>query len=57
MDQIYHSYENHPKRYDAFIRARRVYDLLSSVSALADDSMIPENSLMREYIGGSIYEY
>lgn len=57
MDEIYHSYENHPKRYDAFIRARRVYDLLSSVSALADDSCVPRNSLMREYIGGSIYEY
>jgi uridine kinase len=57
MDQIFSSYNDQPKRYDAFIRARRVYDLLSSVSPIDDDSCIPKNSLMREYIGGSIYEY
>ena len=57
MDQIYHAYKEQPKRYDAFIRARRVYDLLNSITALDDDSTIPHNSLMREYIGGSSYEY
>jgi len=57
MDNIYHAYKDQPKRYDAFIRSRRVYDLLSSVTAIDDDSVIPKDSLMREYIGGSIYKY
>jgi len=57
MDTIYNAYKDLPKRYDAFIRSRRVYELLNSVTAIDDDSCIPKNSLMREYIGGSIYKY
>jgi len=57
MDQIYHAYKDNPKRYDAAIRARRVYELLNNVTAIDDDNIIPKDSLMREYIGGSIYEY
>jgi uridine kinase len=57
LDSIYQAYKDQPKRYDAFIRARRIYDLLSSVYAIDDDTCIPRDSLMREYIGGSIYEY
>ena len=57
MDKIYQAYKDNPKRYDAFIRARRVYDLLNSVMALDDDNCIPGDSLMREYIGNSIYDY
>ena len=57
MDQIYNAYKNNPKRYDAAIRARRVYELLNNVTAIDDDGIIPRDSLMREYIGGSIYEY
>ena len=57
MDTIYNMYKNEPKRHDAMIRARRVYNLLNSVLALDDDSCVPGKSLMREYIGGSEYEY
>jgi uridine kinase len=57
MDEILVAYREDPKRHDADIRARRVYNLLQSVSGLEDDSVVPENSLMREYIGGSIYKY
>ncbi|OQB21580.1 MAG: Uridine kinase [candidate division BRC1 bacterium ADurb.Bin183] len=57
MDQIYNAYKDQPKRYDAFIRARRVYELLNAVTPIDDDSCIPRNSLMREYIGGSVYKY
>jgi uridine kinase len=57
MDDIWSAYQNEPKRHDAMIRARRVYDLLQSVYALEDDSCVPKKSLMREYIGGSDYEY
>jgi uridine kinase len=57
MDGIVEEYRGQPKRYDAFVRAQRVRDLLASVKPLQDDSCIPHSSLMREYIGGSSYEY
>ncbi len=57
MDEIYSAYANQPRRYDAAIRARRVYNLLNAVTPIDDDSYVPKDSLMREYIGGSIYEY
>ncbi|MBN2542796.1 response regulator SirA [bacterium] len=52
-------YENKPRRFDAFIRAQRVHDLLETVHDVSDEDehTIPRNSLMREYIGGSVYEY
>ena len=46
-----------PLRVDAFIRAKRVYELLNSVTPVEDDSAIPPTSLLREFIGGSCYEY
>ena len=33
------------------------YDLLESLEAWEDEEVIPKDSLIREYIGGSIYEY
>jgi uridine kinase len=57
MEEIRGAFKDEPKRHDADIRARRVYDLLQSVSAIEDDSAVPGNSLMREYIGGSVYKY
>ena len=57
MNEILHTFENQPKRIDALIRAQRVHKLLSATEALNDDSCIPQNSLMREFIGGSVYEY
>jgi uridine kinase len=50
-------YENDPSRLDASIRASRVYDLLKPLKACADDSCIPSNSLIREFLGGSKYRY
>jgi uridine kinase len=50
-------YRDDPKRQDAYIRARRVYDLLNPLAAVADDSCVPENALLREFIGGSSYTY
>lgn len=52
-----HSYADDPRRLDAHIRANRVYDLLKPLTALKDDSCIPGNSLIREFIGGSTYRY
>jgi uridine kinase len=45
-----------PKRRDAYIRAERIYNLLSEVESYDDESIIPDDSLLREFIGGSIYK-
>ncbi|MDA0989893.1 MAG: ATP cone domain-containing protein [Verrucomicrobia bacterium] len=46
-----------PKRLDAHIRANRVYELLAPLTAVDDDRCIPDDSLLREFIGGSRYVY
>jgi uridine kinase len=50
-------YEGDPQRTDAHERAVRVRDLLHSVPTVEDESAIPPDSLLREFIGGSCYEY
>jgi uridine kinase len=45
-----------PKRRDAYIRAERIHRLLSQVEAYQDESIIAGDSLLREFIGGSIYK-
>ncbi len=46
-----------PLREDAFERASRVNALMQQLEAVADDSIVPENSVIREFIGGGIYKY
>jgi uridine kinase len=50
-------YRGDPLREDAFTRAERVHRLLEVVTPVEDDSAIPPGSLLREFIGGSCYEY
>jgi uridine kinase len=50
-------YDGDPLRQDAYRRAERVHRLLSAVTPVEDDSPIPPDSLLREFIGGSCYEY
>ena len=50
-------YAGDPLRKDAHERASRVYQLMQGLEAIDDDSVVPENSVIREFIGGSIYEY
>ncbi len=50
-------YRGDPLRKDALVRASRVHRLLRSVTPVEDDSAIPPDSLLREFIGGSCYEY
>jgi uridine kinase len=42
---------------DAYERASRVYELLSQVPEWTNMSLIPSDSLLREFIGGSTYTY
>lgn len=49
-------YRDDPQRQDAYIRAKRIADFLSPLQEVADTTMIPADSLLREFIGGSRYE-
>jgi uridine kinase len=50
-------YAEDTNRRDAHSRANRVYELLRGILPVEDDSSIPATSLLREFIGGSAYEY
>jgi len=42
---------------DAYERAVRVYNLFKQTPTCADEDIVPANSLLREFIGGSVYTY
>jgi uridine kinase len=50
-------YQDDPLREDAYARATRVHAVLQAVEAVEDDSPVPPDSVLREFIGGSIYQY
>jgi uridine kinase len=50
-------YKEDPLREDAYIRAGRIHKLLQVVEPVEDDSPIPPDSVLREFIGGSSLEY
>ena len=50
-------YQDDPLHVDALERAVRVRDLLAGVAPVESDAAIPPDSLLREFIGGSCYEY
>jgi uridine kinase len=48
--------KDQPKRRDAYIRAERLNRMLSSVRPYEDEAILPGDSLLREFIGGSVYK-
>ncbi|MCX6996351.1 MAG: ATP cone domain-containing protein [Kiritimatiellaeota bacterium] len=50
-------YQGDAQRQDAYLRARRVFELLQPLTAVADEAVVPPRSLLREFIGGSAYIY
>jgi len=50
-------YRDDPLHQDAYERAARVNALFAEIDAVVDDSIVPENSVIREFIGGGIYQY
>lgn len=50
-------YKNDPLREDAYVRAERVARMLDSIEPMNDDSSIPGDSVLREFIGGSTLKY
>ncbi|MFH1853003.1 MAG: ATP cone domain-containing protein [Candidatus Neomarinimicrobiota bacterium] len=41
-------------RRDAYVRAERIYKLLSEIDQYDDESILPQDCLIREFIGGSV---
>ncbi len=50
-------FKNNPEREDAYIRAQRVHRLLDQIETLTDLSLVPGDSPLREFIGGSTLNY
>jgi len=50
-------YRDDPLREDAYMRASRVHRVLQAVEPVEDDSPVPPDSVLREFIGGSSYEH
>ena len=50
-------YREAPLREDAYKRAARVYQVLKEILPVEDESSIPADSIIREFIGGSCFEY
>lgn len=49
-------YQGDPLRQDAFERASRIRKLFETVTPVNDDSIIPKDSVIREFIGGLEFE-
>ncbi len=45
-------FKDDPLRQDAYNRASRVRALLETISPVTDETVVPKNSVLREFIGG-----
>ncbi|MCK4358946.1 MAG: response regulator SirA, partial [Candidatus Cloacimonetes bacterium] len=50
-------FKDDPLQEDAYIRASRIYKFLNAVEPVTDDSAVPRDSVLREFIGGSFLRY
>ena len=50
-------FEGDPLHEDAYERSKRILSLLQKVEPFEDDSIVPSDSLIREFIGGSTLDY
>ena len=50
-------FEGDPLKADAYERAARVFKVLNAVTPVADNAPVPDDSVMREFIGGSKLDY
>ena len=50
-------FRDDPERGDALERAQRVQCIFERVPAWTDEDIVPGDSLLREFIGGSTYSY
>jgi len=57
FDRWQADYQADPLREDAYSRASRIRQVLESVTPVEDDSSVPGDSVLREFIGGSTLSY
>ena len=57
IDGFFKEFEGDSDRQDALERARRVGELFKQIPAWSDETLVPEYSPLREFIGGSGYKY
>ena len=50
-------YKDNELKEDAFLRASRINEFMQQVSSFSNESAIPPDSVIREFIGGSIHKY
>jgi uridine kinase len=50
-------YKEDPLREDAYTRAARVNNILQQVTPIPEDTQVPGDSVLREFIGGSTLKY
>jgi len=50
-------FRTNPKRQDAYYRAKRIIQFLEPMMEYKELDCIPSDSLFREFIGGSVYDY
>jgi uridine kinase len=51
------AFKDNPLRLDAYMRASRVNNILNEILPMEDEALVPDKSVIREFIGGSAYEY
>ncbi len=57
LEKAVENYSGVEGREDAYRRGLRCLGYLEEINELEDDSVIPSDSLVREFIGGGVYEY
>ncbi|MCK5086070.1 MAG: response regulator SirA, partial [Melioribacteraceae bacterium] len=50
-------FKDDPLKVDAYKRASRTLEMLKAVTPVEDDSAVPKDSVLREFIGGSVFKY
>ncbi|MBI1931249.1 MAG: response regulator SirA [Ignavibacteriales bacterium] len=50
-------FKDNPLKEDAFLRAERICNFMEEIIEFSDESPIPKDSVLREFIGGSVYKY
>jgi uridine kinase len=54
FEQWCQQYKDDTLRQDAYTRAFRVYALLNSITPFTDEGIVPDDSVLREFIGGLV---
>jgi hypothetical protein len=57
MPAIVEKFKGDPKKADALLRAERLQRLMAALKSPASTDDVPDDSLLREFIGGSRYHY